>query len=87
MPAGATGLFRPLRHHLDPDARRLRLDGPWAQVLGLAGVWVSFALCGSPCLPPTESAVELPWCATCWTRRRLTFAGITQRPPVERGVR
>jgi hypothetical protein len=59
---GWPGVFRPLRHHVSDGSTRLALDGGW----------VYFALCRSPCRPPAEFTVDLPWCTVCWAARRRT---------------
>jgi hypothetical protein len=58
--AGWPGVFRPLRHYVADDARRLRLGDRW----------VYFAVCDSPCWPPDESKPELPLCVNCWSARQ-----------------
>ena len=60
---GWPGVFRPLRHHVPDDARRL-----W-----IAGRWFYFAVCGSACWSPSEMSVELPWCPAC---RSASFRSI-----------
>ncbi len=57
---GWPGVFRPLQHHVPSGARRLLLAD---------GSRVVFAVCGSPCTPPTGAWTGLPWCADC--RRHL----------------
>ncbi len=71
MAATRPGLFRPLRHEIPDQPRWVLLDGSNAQFLGLAGLWVAFARCGSPCWPDAQPGQELRWCPLCrpwWTQ-------------------
>lgn len=59
QPQGWPGVFRPLQHYVQVDARRLRLRGQL----------FAFAFCGSPCLPSPAQGIRRAWCLTC--RREL----------------
>lgn len=67
---GWPGVFRPLRHHVTDGAQRMALYGEYAHELGLDGLVVSVAVCGSPCWPPSDHTPELPWCPVC--KERIT---------------
>lgn len=62
---GWPGVFRPLRHFVPAGATRLLCDGGW----------VYFAVCNSPCWPPTAATVALPWCGECLLAAAQVFDG------------
>ncbi len=53
---GWPGVFRPLQHYVPHGARRLLLAD---------GRLVAFAVCDSPCTPPTGASTGLPRCPDC----------------------
>jgi hypothetical protein len=59
------GIFSPLRHHIPDHPRCLRLDGDNARRLDLAGLWVVFATCASPCWLHANPRQDLAWCRVC----------------------
>jgi hypothetical protein len=71
---GWPGIFRTLRHQVDDDAPTWQLQGRYAARLHLSGLWVTVAICGAPCWPPSDSTTELAWCPTCQRARALTWS-------------
>ncbi|MGB3438020.1 MAG: hypothetical protein WBA97_04630 [Actinophytocola sp.] len=61
-PEGWPGVFRPFKHHVPSDARRLLVGGSL----------VVFAACNAPCRPLDDRSTGLKWCSIC--RRHLDLA-------------